>query len=224
MSDNDLPVPAAGPPGSEIRASDAEREAAVERLRVATQEGRLTLGELTDRSEAAYTAATRGELSRITADLPQTRVAGTPAPWTPPVTGPREHLVAVMSETKRRGHWRYTKPITAVAVMGDITIDLREAEVPGGVVDISATSIMADIKIFVPDGVDLELSGVSIMGDRKAKVREASPGQVAPLIRVEANVIMGDVKIISDAFAEPVKRKLRAWLDGDAGERKELGR
>jgi hypothetical protein len=34
-------------PSGEVRASDAEREAAVERLRVATVEGRLTLSELT---------------------------------------------------------------------------------------------------------------------------------------------------------------------------------
>ena len=61
----------------EVRASDAEREAVVERLRVATVEGRLTLGELTERTEAAYTATTRGELVPITADLPA--VSGSPA-------------------------------------------------------------------------------------------------------------------------------------------------
>ena len=38
-------------------------------LRVATAEGRLTFGELTERTEAAYTATTRGELVPITADL-----------------------------------------------------------------------------------------------------------------------------------------------------------
>jgi len=45
-----------------VRASDAEREAVVERLRVATAEGRLTFGALTERTKAAYTATTRGEL------------------------------------------------------------------------------------------------------------------------------------------------------------------
>jgi hypothetical protein len=43
-----------------VRASDAEREATVERLREATAEGRLTFGELTERTGAAYTATTRG--------------------------------------------------------------------------------------------------------------------------------------------------------------------
>ncbi len=54
-----------------LRASDMEREAAVERLRVASVEGRLTLGELTTRTEAAYTAQTRGKLAKVTADLPE---------------------------------------------------------------------------------------------------------------------------------------------------------
>ena len=53
-----------------VRASDAEREAVVERLRVATVEGRLTLGELTEGTEAAYTATTRSDLVPITADRP----------------------------------------------------------------------------------------------------------------------------------------------------------
>jgi hypothetical protein len=50
-----------------LHASDMEREAAVERLRVASVEGRLTLGELTTRTEAAYTAQARGELARVMA-------------------------------------------------------------------------------------------------------------------------------------------------------------
>ncbi|MGH8835508.1 MAG: DUF1707 SHOCT-like domain-containing protein, partial [Actinomycetes bacterium] len=48
-----------------VRASDLEREAAVERLRAASVEGRLTLAELTSRTETAYTARTRGELAKV---------------------------------------------------------------------------------------------------------------------------------------------------------------
>jgi Domain of unknown function (DUF1707) len=44
----------------DVRASDAERERAVERLRAAAIEGRLTLEELADRSDAANRAVLRG--------------------------------------------------------------------------------------------------------------------------------------------------------------------
>ncbi|MGH3389697.1 MAG: DUF1707 SHOCT-like domain-containing protein, partial [Actinomadura sp.] len=43
---------AVSPKGPSVRASDAEREATVERLRVASVEGRLNLADLTERTEA----------------------------------------------------------------------------------------------------------------------------------------------------------------------------
>ena len=55
---------------NEVLASDAEREAAVERLRSGAGEGRLDHDELERRVHAAYTARTRAELERVTADLP----------------------------------------------------------------------------------------------------------------------------------------------------------
>ncbi|WP_241683094.1 DUF1707 domain-containing protein [Actinomadura sp. J1-007] len=73
--------PADAPPADAVRASDAEREAVVEWLRVASVEGRLTFEELTERTEAAFLAVTRGDLERITTDLPGMGAPGAnPAP------------------------------------------------------------------------------------------------------------------------------------------------
>src|SRR5690348_13967136 len=52
------------------RASDADREATADRLRVAAGEGRLTAEELEERLTDAYAAKTLGELAVVTADLP----------------------------------------------------------------------------------------------------------------------------------------------------------
>jgi hypothetical protein len=208
-------------PSGEVRASDAEREAVVERLRVATVEGRLTLSELTERTEAAYTATTRGDLVPITADLPT--VSGSPAAPTPSTArAGREWVVAVMGDSKRRGRWRVERPLAAVAVMGDVMLDLRGAEVPRGDVDITATAVMGDVKIFVPDGVDVQLSGIAVMGDKKVEVREAPAGQTAPKVVVKATAIMGDVKVIGDSYAEPARRTLRAWLTRDDRDRRAI--
>ena len=54
------------PDSPAVRASDQEREAAAERLRVATAEGRLTLDELAERLEGALAARTRDELEPLT--------------------------------------------------------------------------------------------------------------------------------------------------------------
>jgi hypothetical protein len=207
------------PPG-EVRASDAEREAVVERLRVATVEGRLTLTELTERTEAAYTATTRGDLVPITADLPA--VAGPPAPTPSTARDDREWVVAVMGDSKRQGRWRVERPLAALAIMGDVVLDLRGAEVPQGDVDITAAAIMGDVKIYVPDGVDVQLTGIAVMGDKKIKVREAPAGQMAPKVVVKATAVMGDVKVIGDSYAEPVRRTLRAWLAREDRDRRAI--
>jgi Domain of unknown function (DUF1707)/Transcriptional regulator PadR-like family len=62
------PVPAAA--GPDIRAGDADREAAAVALGKHFAEGRLTLDELNARLGAALTATTRGEIARATEDLP----------------------------------------------------------------------------------------------------------------------------------------------------------
>ena len=185
-------------PSGKVRASDAEREAVVERLRVATAEGRLTLGELAERTGAAYTATTRGELVRVTADLPA--VPSSPAvPARPATRADREWVVAVMGDSKRQGRWRVERPLTAVAVMGDVVLDLRGAEVPPGEVDLTAVAVMGDVKVYDPDGVDVELTGIAVMGDKQVRVREAPAGQRSPKVVVKATVVMGDVKVMGDS-------------------------
>lgn len=65
-------------PNQDLRASDADREATVERLRVAAMEGRLDADELEERLTAAYASKWCSELERLTRDV-------TPTPqWRPP--------------------------------------------------------------------------------------------------------------------------------------------
>ncbi len=63
----------AGTDDDGIVASDTEREAVAERLSAALGEGRLDLAAFEERSGAAMHARTRGELARLTADLPVSR-------------------------------------------------------------------------------------------------------------------------------------------------------
>ena len=54
----------------DVRASDAERDLAVERLERAAAPGRLSLEEFDRRVTAAWAATTRRELATLTRDLP----------------------------------------------------------------------------------------------------------------------------------------------------------
>jgi uncharacterized protein DUF1707 len=59
---------------SELRASDADRDRALEVLRIAVGDGRLSIAELNERLEAVLSARTLRELATLTADLPDVNV------------------------------------------------------------------------------------------------------------------------------------------------------
>jgi DUF1707 SHOCT-like domain/2TM domain len=93
------------PRRASLRASDADREQFVEALRQHHAEGRLTLEELTERTERAYAARTLGDLDALATDLPpiqppvvrqaQPGYAGPPPGGRPPAVARAEAKVAL---------------------------------------------------------------------------------------------------------------------------------
>ena len=70
-----------------IRASDSEREGAARNLRDHAVAGRLTVEELDERSERAFSARTLGELEALFEDLPRTgRALSSPRKRSPAAT------------------------------------------------------------------------------------------------------------------------------------------
>jgi hypothetical protein len=70
----------------DMRASDAERQDVVERLRAGLDDGRLKMDEYVERMGRAYEAVTHGDLVPLCRDLPETT---TPAPARPAAPAPR---------------------------------------------------------------------------------------------------------------------------------------
>jgi DUF1707 SHOCT-like domain/Cell wall-active antibiotics response LiaF, C-terminal len=171
-----------------VRASDSEREAAVERLRAASVEGRLTLEELTARTEAAYSAQTRAELVRITADLPGWRSGSALAK-----RAHSQRIVSVFANVARNGWWRAEGTVSPVTLFGDVELDLRQAAVPAGEVEIKAIAPFGDIEVIVPDGVTVELTGFLVFGHKKVDVRRSASIESAPAVRVHAVTVYGSV-------------------------------
>ena len=54
----------------DMRASDAERQDVVERLRAGLEDGRLKMDEYVERMGRAYDAVTHGDLAPLCRDLP----------------------------------------------------------------------------------------------------------------------------------------------------------
>ena len=78
-----------------LRASDAEREQVVDRLKHHAGEGRLTVEELSDRVGQALSAKTLGELDALVADLPRVELLE-------PVPSSRSARVPALTSTVTR--------------------------------------------------------------------------------------------------------------------------
>ena len=186
----------------ELRASDAERDQVVVRLREGAAEGRLTLEEFTHRMARAFEARTHGELDELVRDLP---AETTPATPTPPARSRLRWVVSVMGNTTRRGRWRVGERTIAVCAMGNATVDLREAVLAGPEVEILVFCTMGNVHVLVPDGVEVDLSAIAFMGNKFDRSRPAdNPG--APLVRIGGLVTMGNLYVRTDSRRRELPR------------------
>jgi Domain of unknown function (DUF1707)/Cell wall-active antibiotics response 4TMS YvqF len=204
------PAGAGGPPAerplatpdTSPRASDAERNAAIDRLRAAYVDGRIDQDEFDERSQTALTSKTIGQLERLFDDLPSgygqravSAVGQTPAVRPGQPTGNRVSI-AIMSGVDRKGPWRVPDSSTAFAMMGGISLDLRDAILSNQVTTITAVAFMGGIEIVVPPGMHVESSGFGCMGafENNAVINEHLPPD-APVLRVRGCAMMGGVEI-----------------------------
>ncbi|HEY3550679.1 MAG TPA: DUF1707 domain-containing protein [Gaiellaceae bacterium] len=173
----------------EKRASDAEREAAIARLREASAEGRLTLEELADRAAVAYAARSQAELAQLTGDLP---VTAPPASRRKPV----RWTFAVIGEPTRKGRWRIARRTAVVMGIGDCHLDLRRAELDGEEVTVTIVQLIGDTTIVVPHHVDVELSGLFLIGSKSDSGAEGDVAPSAPLVRIRVYGLLGELQVV----------------------------
>lgn len=171
----------------ERRASDAEREQAVARLRDAAAEGRLTFEELADRAALAYRARSHAELEPLTEDLP-------PAPSSR--RKPVRWLGVVVGEVTRKGRWRIAGRTHVVMGIGDCHLDLRQAELDGDEVSVTVSQLIGDTTIVVPQHVDVDLSGLLLIGGKHDSGSEADVGPSAPRVHVRVFGLIGELKVV----------------------------
>ena len=178
-----------------MRVSDAERDATVRTLGEQAAVGRLTLAELEDRAGQALTAKTRGELAVLTSDLPQEASQGSQPARAAQARKPVRWLIAIMGGSHRRGRFRAVGSINAIAIMGGDEIDLREAEIEGGELTLNLFALMGGANIYVPDSIDLEVGGLSLMGGHEEVGSQRSPRPGAPLVRIRLYNLMSGATI-----------------------------
>lgn len=213
------PVPDPVSDALRLRASDADRERVADLLRDAYVEGRLSPAEHEERLAEVYRATTYAELVPVLHDLPVPPgalavpgagqvVAVTPAavPAAPGSSAVvlvdpsragqgQGNAVAVLSSVERRGRWVAAPTMTTVAVVGSVELDFTEAVLTAAETTMTVFSLLGSIEVTVPDGVDVRVDAVALLGAHSGPPTTPPPG--APVLRITGLVVLGSLDVRS---------------------------
>jgi hypothetical protein len=177
----------------------AEREKIVAQLGEYFARDHLSLDEYERRVAEAYRAPNREALIALTNDLPTLAPADAtavalPTPAAPAV--PPRRFIAFMSGVVRRGSWLVPARLRAIAVMGGVELDLREARLTSHETDIHAVAVMGGVVVVVSPGTRVEADGFAIMGGFEDQLEHAGSSDLnAPVIRLHGFALMGGVEV-----------------------------
>lgn len=162
-------------------------------LTEAAGDGRLTLGEHSERAERAYAARTLGELAALTADL-------TVASAQPIRLDTRKPVAGIFSKERRDGRWVVPERLAVTAIFGEVVLDLREALLQSQRVTLLTTLVGGTLQLIVPDQVIVEVTGTSVLSTRRGPAGTKPGGLAAPpgtpVIEVRGLALAGRVKVV----------------------------
>lgn len=209
----DEPVPG----GAGLRASHDDRDRAVEALRVAAGDGRITAEELDERVGAALTARTYGELAALISDLPATPGALPLVPGSPPGAAPApKDLVRIrcdISTVRRDGPWLVPKRLEVRVNLGTVTLDFTEAVISWPSLEIEADIQTGTLILVIAPGMLVSTDDLAI---KTSTVKVDAPwGPEVPVrfrIDVAGRARISTITAGPPALARRPRRSFWQWL------------
>ncbi len=186
------------------------RDQVIEQLKLNYAHDNLTVEEFEHRLERASEVEEKLALLEVVKDLPSMSEGSRPSAegGGDQVTinmgevRQQQDLVAIFSGNERKGVWYPARNIKILAAFGGVDLDFSQALLPPGDTYIDAMCVFGGVDIIVPEGVNLEVSGVPIFGgiDNKYGDRRI-PG--APTIHISAFALFGGIDV------KPPKKRRR---------------
>ncbi len=171
----------------DLRASDADRDRVLALLAEAMSDGRLTAEEHADRVQRTFSARTLGQLAELTTDLA--------VPSAQPVRLDGGRVVAgIFGPARRDGRWVVPENLTVTAMFGEVEVDFTQAILQTSRVQLYATVFGGRLRLIVPDGVSVIVSGHMVLGRKRGGT--PAPGRPGmPVIEVKALVLGGELTV-----------------------------
>jgi hypothetical protein len=186
-----------------MRVGHEERERVVHVLMQQYAEGRLTAGELDDRSALARQARVYADLDGLVADLPVPppsaevgRMSTTAdLAWLGTDPAHPQTMTGGMSSFVRRGIWTVPAYLNLSAGLATVKLDFQQAICPHDVVDIHVSGGVGAVVLVVPDGwaanTDQVSKGIGSVSNKVDTVPQ--PGK--PLLVLHGNSVAGAVRV-----------------------------
>src|ERR1700691_6056055 len=167
----------------ELRASDADRDAAAAVLGNALATGRLTSTEHAERLDAVYAAKTLGDLAPLTRDLPAEAVAD------------RAEVSARFSKVIRSGRWVAGRRTRLTARFGALIVDLSDAVLPGREITLEINAFCGKLIVTVPEGAHVIDEGGALFAKRAIYGRKDGGDADGPVIRLVGDARFAKVAV-----------------------------
>jgi hypothetical protein len=195
-------------PTQSLAALRDARENAIAHLSDAFAHDLIDVDEFERRLTIVHRAETTAEIDGTVADLGGGTTLPVPAAQAALAAVPSASLafsdlardadtvMAIAGGVERHGHWTVPRHLKAVAVLGGMLLDLREASFPRGVTEIEVKAVLGGAQIIVPPGLAVEVSGSAILGgiDHVDRI-PAEPDPERPLLRVRGFAVLGGIAV-----------------------------
>ena len=189
-------------PREDQRASHEDRDRAVDLLRLAAGDGRLTLEEFDERVGAALTARTYGELTALVSDLP----AAQDTPTSPPSAPEPKDLVRIEchhSGARRDGQWLVPRRMQVRVTSGTVRLDFTQAILSWPSLQIDVQAHSGNLILVTRPGILVDTDDLEIRG---STVKAAAPWD--PDVPVRFRIDVAGTAYVSSIKASPPRRTL----------------
>ncbi|MCY1009884.1 LiaF-related protein [Nannocystis pusilla] len=151
---------------------------------------------LDERLEAVERAASVAEIDALTADLrPAATTALVPTAAALAVPAAPTRLRVLFSSVDRTGAWHVAARTHVRVVFGNATLDLRQAVLPGGPIELDVNVVFGNLDIIIPPGWQLDNECGAILGSVEQLSGPPPPGKPRQLLRVRGRVVFSSLTI-----------------------------
>jgi hypothetical protein len=199
--------PADNDPAKTFRIGHKERDEAIEVLREAAGDGRITVDELDERMEKVHAAKfpvdLDGVLADLTTELPSDRFRPTSA-----IAPTADRAQAIQGRDRfdplvikaawesevRRNRWAVPPYIRCEPSMSNIELNFLEVDTQLQVIEVEIVAGMGSVTVVVPDDWAVDVEHLSKSWGSVKSVVNAVPTGRKPIVRVGGSIGMGSFK------------------------------